>query len=68
MEIEDLSWNEVTPKRFNNTIFPRTIRALFIGKSGSGKTVACFNFLLRLGWLDYDNLYVFGKSLFQPQY
>ena len=24
--------------------------------------------LLRLGWLDYDNLCVFGKSLFQPEY
>ena len=26
------------------------------------------NLLLRLGWLDYDNLYVFRKSLFQPEY
>jgi len=26
------------------------------------------NFLLRPGWLDYDNLCVFGKSLFQPEY
>ena len=27
-----------------------------------------FNILLRPGWLDYDNLFVFGKSLFQPEY
>jgi len=26
------------------------------------------NYLLRPGWLDYDNLCVFGKSLFQPEY
>ena len=26
------------------------------------------NLLLRPGWLDYDNLCVFGKSLFQPEY
>ena len=26
------------------------------------------NLLIRPGWLDYDNLYVFGKSLFQPEY
>ena len=26
------------------------------------------NLLLRPGWLDYDNLSVFGKSLFQPEY
>jgi hypothetical protein len=24
--------------------------------------------LLKPGWLDYDHLYVFGKSLFQPEY
>ena len=26
------------------------------------------NLLLRPGWLDYNNLCVFGKSLFQPEY
>ena len=26
------------------------------------------NLLPRPGWLDYDNLFVFGKSLFQPEY
>ena len=26
------------------------------------------NLLLRPGWLDYDDLCVFGKSLFQPEY
>ena len=26
------------------------------------------NLLLRPGWLDYDNLQVFGLSLFQPEY
>ena len=26
------------------------------------------NLLLRPGWLDYDNLCVFGKNLFQPKY
>ena len=26
------------------------------------------NLLLRPGWLDYDNLCVFGKNLFQPEY
>ena len=26
------------------------------------------NLLLRHGWLDYNNLSVFGKSLFQPEY
>ena len=26
------------------------------------------NLLLRLGWHDYDNINIFGKSLFQPEY
>ena len=68
MEIEDLSWNEVTAKRFNNPLLPRSIRGIIVGKSGCGKTTLLLNLLLRPGWLDYDNLCVFGKSLFQPEY
>ena len=68
MEIKDLSWNEVTAKRFNNPLLPRSIRGIIVGKSGCGKTTLLLNLLLRPGWLDYDNLFVFGKSLFQPEY
>ena len=68
MEIKDLSWNETTTKRFNNPIFPKSIRGIIIEKSGCGKTTLLLNLLLRSGWLDYNNLCVFGKSLFQPEY
>ena len=68
MEIKDLSWNEVTTKRFNNLLLLRSIRGIIVGKSGCGKTTLLLNLLLRPGWLDYDNLSVFGKSLFQPEY
>ena len=68
METRDLSWNETTTKRFNNPLFPRSIRGLIVGKSNCGKTTLLLNLLLRLGWLDYDNLFVFGRSLFQPEY
>ena len=68
MEIEDLSWNEITSKRFNHPLLPRSIRGIIVGKSGCGKTTLLLNLLLRPGWLDYDNLCVFGKSLFQPEY
>ena len=68
MEIANLSWNEVISKRFNNSFLPRSIRGIIVGKSGCGKTTLLLNFLLRPGWLDYDNLFVFGKSLFQPEY
>ena len=68
MEIADLSWNEVTSKRFNNPLLPRSIRGIIVGKSGCGKTTLLLDILLRSGWLDYDNLCVFRKSLFQPEY
>ena len=68
MEIADLSWNEVTTKRFNQPPLPRSIRGIIVGKSGCGKMTLFLNLLLRPGWLNYDNLCVFGKSLFQPEY
>ena len=68
MEITDLSWNENLSKRFNNPLLPRSIRGLIVGKSGCGKTTLLLNLLLKPGWLDYDTLFVFGKSLFQPEY
>ena len=68
MENVDLSWNEVITKRFNNPLLPKSIRGIIVGKSGCGKTTLLLNLLLRLGWLDYNNLCVFGKSLFLPEY
>ena len=63
MEIADLSWNEVTSRRFNHPLSPRSIRGIIVGNSGCGKTTLLLNLLLRPGWLDYDNLCVFEKSL-----
>ena len=67
MEVKDLTWNGVV-SRFNNPLLPKSIRGLIVGKSGCGKTTLLLNLLLRPGWLDYNNLQVFGKSLFQPEY
>ena len=68
MEVKDLSWNENASKRSNSPLLPRSIRGLIVGKSGCGKTTLLLNLLLRPEWLDYDNLQVFGRSLFQPEY
>ena len=68
MNVTEFSWNENLLKRQNNPLLPNNIRVLLIGKSGCGKTNLLLNLLLKEGWLDYDNLQVFGKSLFQPEY
>ena len=31
-------------------------------------TILLINLLLRPGWLDYNNINIVGKSLFQPEY
>ena len=47
---------------------PRDIRAIIVGKSGSGKTYLLMTMLLAADMLDYDNLIVCGNSLHQKEY
>ena len=54
--------------RENNPLLHRNLRGLVIGKSGRGKTTATFNLLLQADCLDYNHVYVFGKSLHQQEY
>ena len=68
MKIKNLAWNENLNKHCNHPLVPQGIRELSIGKFGCGKTTLLINLLLRLGWLDYNNINIFGKSLFQPEY
>jgi len=58
--------------RNNSPLLPKSIRACIVGKSGCGKTNLLLNLLLKsyknIPWLDYNHLYLFGKSLHQPEY
>ena len=41
---------------------------LIVGASGHGKTSLLMRFLLERNLLNYDKLYIFAKSLYQPEY
>ena len=62
------AWRSSGNCRENNPLLPQSLRGLVIGKSRCGKSTVIFNLLLRPGWLDYNHLYVFGKSLHQQEY
>ena len=65
---EDYVWKSKNDMRNNNLLLPRNIRGLIVGKSNCRKTTLLLNLLLRPEWLDYNHLYVFGKSLHQCEY
>ena len=66
--MKNLVWNEILSKRCNHPLLPQGIRELIIGKSECGEITLLIKPLLRLGWLDYNNINIFGKCLFQPEY
>ena len=68
MEVNhNFAW-KTEKKRNNSPLLPQDIRGLIVGSSNSGKTTIILNLLLNPGWLDYNHLYVFGKSLHQKEY
>ena len=54
--------------RHNSPLLPDSIRGLIVGSSNCGKTTLILNLLLNPDWLDYNHLFVFGKSLHQKEY
>lgn len=62
------SWVNRLKKRNNSPLLPSNVRGLLIGKSNCGKTTLLLNMLLQSDWLDYDHLYIFGKTLHQQEY
>ena len=66
MEVFDFSDTASTFHRRNSAYLLNDMRCIIVGKSGCGKTVLMFNMILR--WLDFDDLYIYGKSVHQPLY
>ena len=62
------AWRSAEDCRENNPLLPRNLRGLVIGTCGCGKTTVIFKLLLQPGWLEYNNFYLFEKSLHQQEY
>ena len=68
MEVNpSFSWKKEST-RHNSPLLPDNIRGLICGSSNCGKTTLILNLLINPGWLDYNHLFVFGKSLHQKEY
>jgi len=58
-----------TYKQRHHFLLPSpSCRALLIGQSSCGKTNLLLRLLLKDKWLDYNRLYIYSKSLHQPEY
>ena len=55
-------------KAKNCPLLLSSLRGLVICKNNCGKNTILLNLLLQLEWLDYNHLYVFGRSLNQMEY
>ena len=52
----------------HSAFFPKNIMAVIAGSTGSGKTNLLLNLLTEKGVLDYNKVYVYSSTLFQPAY
>jgi len=56
------------PQNVHHISLPSNFRMLIVGQSGCGKTTLLMRLLLEPNLLNYNKLYVFSRSLYQPEY
>jgi len=60
--------NNTNVASVHHRLLPNSIRCIIAGGSGCGKTNLLMNLLIRPGFLNYDRLHIYSKSLHQPKY
>ena len=63
-----LSFFNDNKTKVHHEAFPENFQMLLVGQSGSGKTMLLMQLLLTPNLLNYYKLYVFARSLHQPEY
>ena len=67
VDLKKVSWDSDDCRRSKSQLFPKIIRCIISGSSGSGKTYAALNMILQ-ELIDYDHLIIASPSLIQPEY
>ena len=62
------TWNQNIVRFNHNSTIPESFRMLIVGPSNCGKTVLLLKMLLTPGYLDYNNLIIFSKTIDQPEF
>ena len=72
-KINIINFDQLLPKSNNlqkrhGPLLPNTIRAIFSGPSNCGKTNVLLNLIINENGLNFENIYLFSKTIFQPKY
>lgn len=59
---------DVNTRHVHHWLLPNSIRCVICGPSGCGKTNLMMNLIMRNGYLNYDKLILYSKSLQQSKY
>ena len=61
-------WRKDQTTFHHNKILPNSFRMLIVGPSNCGKTVLLLKMLITPNFIDFNNLIIFSKTIYQPEF